>query len=459
MAHQLVSLKHDESTPDVFDMSDPGTGKTAVRIWAFAERRRKQRTGPMVVFAPRSLLVNAWANDCARFAPDMKVSVAWAKNREEAFAADADIYITNHDAAKWFATRPREFYERFRDGQLVLDESTAYKHHTSQRSRAVQKLSLMKTAGKRNFSRRAALSATPISNGICDIWHQVYVLDAGHRLGTSFYAFRNEVSIPKQVGRNVNAIQWADKPGAEEAVFGLLADITVRHRIDDCTDIPETHLYTISYQLSAKQWRAYKEMETAQLLMLKGGKMTAVNAAAVSTKLLQIASGAVYDNDHAYHVIDRDRYELILDLAEARKHPIVFFFWTHQMKLLTEEATKRGLSFVVIDGEVSDKEMSSIVRNYQAGTYDVLFAHPKSAAHGLTLTRGTSIIWSAPTANLEWFIQGNRRQARLGQKEKTEVIVVLGAGTYDERVYHEILMPKDGRQRTLLELFADETKG
>lgn len=449
MAHQKVSLAHDDTTPIVFDMSDPGTGKTFVRIRAFG-RRRARGGGCLLVLAPRTLLRTAWANDFQKFAPDLKVSVATAANRATAMAADADVYITNHDAVKELIKLPKAYWLKF--SEIVVDESPAFKHHTSQRSRAMAKL-----ASNRCWKHRAMLTATPISNGITDIWNQVYLLDGGQRLGPQFYGFRNSVCTPiQQSSWNQNAIKWQDKDGAEEAVFGLLSDIVVRHRFEDCVDIPETHSYSVDYELPTKQRRVYDEMEQAQLLFLAKTKVTAVNAAAVATKLLQIASGAVYDNDGSYHVVDKSRYELLLDLAEARKHPLMLFFWRHQKELLVEEAGKRGLTFAVLDGDTNDAERMAIVTAYQRGAYDVLFGHPQTVAHGLTLTKGTSIIWPGPTYNLEWWKQANRRQARIGQTLKTEVVTVLAPGTVEERVY-SLCMAKDTRQVNLLDLFSSMT--
>jgi SNF2 family DNA or RNA helicase len=458
MAHQAISLKHDETTDAVFDVSDPGTGKTFVRIFAFAKRRRA-RGGCALVLAPRSLLKSVWFDDFKKFAPDMQVSIARADNREKAFAVEADVYVTNIDAAAWLAKQKPAFFARF--SELIIDESSAYKHHTTQRSRSVAKIA-------KHFERRACLTGTPNSNSITDVWHQAFILDAGKRLGPSFYAFRNSVTTPEQVGRSTNAIKWHDKEGAEEAVFSLLDDITIRHKFADCVDIPANHLYTVDYELSDKQARAYEQLEMAQVLWLWGDtpaeratqrltgappRLTAINAAAVTTKLLQVASGAVYDNDGNYHLIDGSRYEMVMDLAEVRKHPLVFFLWKHQRDYLVNEADKRGMRYCVLDGGTSDKERDLMVAAYQAGRYDVMFAHPRSAAHGLTLTKGKATIWCSPTADLEIFVQGNRRQARIGQTEKTETIVVLAKGTHDERVYHDILMPKDKRMNNLLDLF------
>jgi SNF2 family DNA or RNA helicase len=178
----------------------------------------------------------------------------------------------------------------------------------------------------------------------------------------------------------------------------------------------------------------------------------AINAAAVATKLLQVASGAVYDGMGGYQVIDTARYEMILDLVEQRKHSLVFFLWKHQRDALLKEAEKRGISFAVIDGNTSDRDRDEIIQGYQAGVYQTIFAHPKSAAHGLTLTKGTATIWASPTYDLEIFKQGSKRQHRLGQTQKTETIVLLAKDTIEQRVY-DLMLGKDARMTNLLDLF------
>lgn len=444
-AHQKKSLAHAKTTDIVYDCSSPGTGKTAVAIWDFAARRKKKGRCALVL-APKSLLRSTWFNDFKKFAPDMRVAVATATDRGEVFKQDADVYVTNIDAAKWLAQQSKQFFARF--DTLIIDESSAYKHATSQRSRAMAKI-------VKHFKFRRAMTGTPNGRSITDVWHQVFLLDEGQRLGKSFFAFRNAVCEPTQVGRNAAAVQWTDKDGAEEAVFGLLQDIVIRHKFEDCVDIPANHRYTVEYELSAKQRKAYEQMEQQQMLEIKktGSIITAINAAVVAGKLLQVASGAVYENSETYHLVDDGRYKLILDLVEERKHSLVFFHWKHQRDALMNEAEKRGINFCVLDGSVRDDERHALVSGYQAGMYQVMFAHPKSAAHGLTLTRGTTTIWSSPTYDLELFEQGSKRQHRMGQTQKTETITILAKDTIDERVY-SILQTKNDRMSNLLDLFA-----
>lgn len=444
-AHQKETIKRLDKSKRLLDFSDPGTGKSRSHLEAFAKRRKRSGKCALIL-ATRSILKNAWADDCDKYTPQLKTSIAYAKNRAEAFAEKADIYITNHDAVKWLAQQNKKFFDKF--DTLIIDESTAYKHHTSARSRAVSKI-------RKYFDYREAMTGTPNSNTICDVWHQAFLIDDGQRLGTSFFAFRSSVCSPTQVGPRAEMVRWEDKEGAEEVVFDRLSDITVRHRLEDCMDIPATHIHSMEYELTPKQMKTYVQMEALQVAQLDSMKVvSAINAAAVYTKLLQISSGAVYASEDKYEVIDTERYELVLDLCEERKHPIVPFQWKHQKDMLVAEATKRKLRFAVIDGTVSDKKRDEIVANYQNGWYDLLLGHPKSMAHGLTLTRGTSIIWPCPTADLEWWEQVNRRQARGEQKEKTEVLVIVAPGTREPLVYQRC-MDKKKRADLLKDLFAD----
>lgn len=421
------------------------TGKTFVAIKAF-ERRRKKSGGRALILAPKSLLRSTWAADFKKFAPTLKVVVATADVRASTFEQDADAYVTNIDAVKWLAKQPKVFFKRF--DTLIIDESSAYKHATSLRSKAAAKIS-------GHFKYRRAMTGTPNGRSITDVWHQVFLLDGGERLGKSFYGFRNSVCTPTQVGNSAQAIRWEDKDGAEEAVFGLLSDIVIRHKFENCVDIPANHRYELVYDLTPKQRKAYDQMEQTQMLMLKGKEpaVIAVNAAVVANKLLQVASGAVYGVDGEAVLVDDGRYKMVLDLVEERKHSLVFFHWKHQRDALVAEADKRGLNFCVLDGTVDEHERDRFVTGYQAGVYQVMFAHPKSAAHGLTLTRGTTTIWSSPTYDLELFEQGSKRQHRMGQTQKTETITLIAPGTIDERVY-EILQGKNARMKHLLDLFA-----
>lgn len=437
---QETSIKFELERDRVLDFSEPGTGKTRVRLEVFAKRRTKG-VGCALVIAPKSLLRSAWEDDCRRYTPWLSTSVAYAVNRKEAFTKKADVYITNHDAATWLALQDKKFFSKF--DYLIIDEGDAFKHHTSKRSKAINKI-------KKHFKFRVLMNGAPNTNTILDVWNQSNIVDDGARLGTSFYAFRSAVSIPQQVGPSPNMVKWTDREGSEDQVAALLKDITVRNKL---SGLPSNHEYPVSYYPAATQLSQYLKMERDAVVQLKTGKVTAINAASVVTKLLQIASGAVYDERGDYHVVDTARYDMIADMVEARKHTLVFFLWKHQRDMLIEEFKKRKLTYMVIDGDVtSDTKRNESIREYQSGMYRTGLLHPKSAAHGLTLTRGTATIWASPTYDQGWWVQGNHRIYRKGQTEKTETISVLAEGTIERKVYDR-RAEKGINMQALLELF------
>lgn len=420
MRHQTASLKFMANKKAVFDASDPGTGKTYVEIMDFARQHKKDKKAALVL-CPKSLMRAAWANDIKKFAPHLRVSLAYAKGREESMKADADVYVANVDGVKDIAKYPKTFWKKF--GRIIIDESEAYKHHTSQRSKAVKKLAEF-------FEYKRLMSGTPNTNGICDLWHQYFILDGGKRLGKSYFGFRNACCIPTQTGPSAQHLEWRDRPGIELQVGELIKDITIRHKFEDCVDIPGNHKYAVPIQLSKSHMESYEELKNESLAILRETSVTAINGAVLATKLLQTASGAVYNDDGGYSQVATERYELVLDLVEARQHVVVFYLWDHQRDELIKEARKRKVNYVVWN-----PDQPIIVDDFQDGKYQVMFAHPASAGHGLTLTKGTATIWASPTYNLSWYTQGLKRVHRIGQTQKTETIVIIAEDTIDEQVY------------------------
>ena len=434
MAHQAQSLKFLTKTPRAIDMSDPGTGKTFVEIEDFF-KHYKDSNDKALVIAPKSLLESAWGDDIKKFRPDLKYSVAWAQNREAAFKASADMYITNLDAASWLAQQKPAFFKRF--NRLIIDESTNFKHATSQRSKAMKKII-------KHFEIRRAMSGTYYGNRLTDVWHQTFLVDDGKRLGSSFFAFRSAVCTPIQVGASASAVQWEEKPGMAEAIASLLEDITIRHKFEDCIDIPENHEYIVHTELAPKLRKIYGQMAKEAITVFKEKIISAANAAIVENKLRQIASGAVYaaedtEGEGQYTLLDTTRYEAIADMVEAREHGIVFFHWRHQRDELVRQFDARKIKYCIYDGTVSDRQRQLYKDAFQNGFYQVMLAHPKSAGHGLTLTRGTYTLWASPTSNYELHQQGLQRVYRNTQKHKTENIIMCARDTVDEFAYARCL--------------------
>lgn len=415
-------------------------------IYAARERRKR-----MLVICPKTLMVSAWASDIEKFTPYLTFSMAYAENRQEAFDLDTDIVIINTDGVKWLAKPENLGYCKQFD-HLVIDEASAYKHHTSQRSKAAIRI-------KRFFTHRYLMTGTPNPNSVTELWNLARIVDDGARLGDSFFRFRNAIQQPTRIGPGEHHIRWDDKPGAAQTVQELLADITVRHAFEDVmSHVPPNHRDMKFFTLNRKTKALYDRLETDAILVLKDAVVNAVHAAALRIKLLQVASGAVYTEEGNYEVIDQQRYELITDLVEEREHSVVFFNWRHQRDQLSNAFKKRGIPFAVIDGSTPHGERDRIVTEYQAGKYQTLLLHPRTGAHGLTLTRGTTTIFSSPIYEADLLQQAVHRIYRGGQTHITNTILVCAKGTVEELVYAR-LDAKGAAMVDLLDLLNSKRRG
>ena len=454
--HQDDSYKFSIRRPRIFDASDPGTGKTRVHLEVWLSRY-KRGEGKLLVLAPKSLLESAWGEDIQKFLPfGTTYIIAKATNREKMFDEDADIYITNTDAAKWLAKKHAKWFRRFGDRPtLLIDEITCFKHRTSARSKAVKKIAQF-------FEYRAGLTGTPNSNTILDLWHQMLIIDDGELLGQSFARFRNAAC---DYQRNPFGGKWLDKAGIEDAVAKRISKLCIRHEFDKCMDIPPNHQYTVKFDMPRSLRKHYDDMvQDAILLLEEQGTVSAINEGALRTKLLQIASGAVYGDDDkgrrrdpTYKLLDRARYALVGDLVEQRAYSVVFYNWKHQREELKREFQERGITHATLDGNTPDGERKEIIRAYQAGKYQVLAMHPKTGAHGLTLTRGRATIIVSPFDEADFLKQAKHRIWRGGQTERTETILVEARGCRVEQRVYANLLRKTQRMESLLDILKEES--
>ncbi|KII34892.1 hypothetical protein NL64_06440 [Pseudomonas fluorescens] len=439
-AHQEANAAFKVANPRMLDGSDPGTGKTRSTIEAFSRLKEAGLIDHMLVLAPLSILRPSWSADCHKFAPHLEVSVATAKDKATAMwpATQADIYITNHDSVKWL--KDIKFTGRW---ALCVDEFPAFKNRTSQRSKALATM-------RKFFEFRWLLSGTMNSNGACDIWHPMFLCDDGERLGKQFWGYRSQVCEPKATGPGGQYVEWVDKPFAPTIIADRLKDITFRVKLEDCLDMPEHVQTTMLVDIPKKLMGQYRQLQREAVLEhASGSRITAVHASAKTQKLLQLCSGAVYDGQGGYQVFDTSRTDLAMELVMQRDQSVVAFLWKHQKEALVAAAEALGITYAVIDGETKLIDREIAVNRYQAGQIKVIFAHPQSAGHGLTLTNGTATIWPSPTYNAEHFVQFNHRIYRAGQTQRTETICIAAAGTAEEQVY-EKLNGKVGRMDELM---------
>jgi SNF2 family DNA or RNA helicase len=425
-------------------MSDPGTGKTLAHLLIINDDYQIGRDGRTLIVCPKTLMRSAWGNELDAYFPWLSYSIADAKNRIEAFEIDTQIVVTNTDAAVTLAKNPK-LLRGF--DKLIIDESTSFKHASSQRSKAMRQIS-------KQFKRRSLLTGTPNPNSVAELWHQMLILDGGQRLGPSFFRFRGSVQMAEQVGPMPNMVKWIDKPGATDAVFSLISDVSIRHAFENVmTHVPANHVSRYEFDLNKKAQKIYEQFATHMVAQINEEQVSAVHASSLRQKLLQIASGAVYDGgeDRSYALVDTQRYELAADLIDQYKHSIVFFNWFHQREEMSKLLTARGVSFAMIDGSVKDSERHRIVNDFQAGRYQTVLLHPKTGAHGLTLTRGEACIILSPFYEADLLKQAIHRIYRGAQDKATNTILVQARNTVEGLVYGR-LDEKTDNMNNFLEL-------
>lgn len=445
--HQQETMDKLAVEPRFFDASDMGVGKTFCQIMDVDRMLAQQPMQKVLILAPKSLLYSVWYNDFQKFAPHIMVSVATApaKKREEAFAKHAQVYVTNIDALKWLSEKPAKFWKEY--STVIIDESSAIKNNSA-RTKAALKI-------RKYFTHRRCMSGTLTAGPLTDMFYQYMFLDDGHHLGTKFGQFQNQCMYFIQTGAQPNHGKWHNKKGKEEVLAYMLRDITIRHNLTEVIDMPPQVLIRHKFKPNKKIMTAYNDMKSRAAVQLASGQVNAVNAASLTTKLLQIASGAVYDSEGKPHIVDTQRYDLTLDLVMENKHSVVFYNWTSQKEYMMNIASIRGLNACFIDGSVPVEKRGKLVEDFQAGNYDVIFLQLKAASHGITLTKAFTTIWAGPSYLADHYQQANARVFRIGQKQRCVTINIEAEGTLDAKVY-KVLNDKLTSMDLLSEALSDE---
>ena len=435
--HQVEAAKMWHERGRMLDFSGCGTGKTLSCIHAVKTYWPKAR---VLVLAPLSILEPAWAKDLRFGWPEASVGIAYSgPKRAKVFEGDDQWVIANHDAVVPIV---KNGWQRNFD-VLIIDEGDIFRNRTSGRSKCAVKVA-------NAIPNAILMTGTPNPNTVLDIWHLAFLIDGGERLGKNFFGFRQQVCSPTAIPGVANAMKWEDKSMAIDMVTMMLSDITHRVQLEDVQELPDRIVRNMSIKLPNKVRKEYEFLKKESVLQLESGELlNAVHAGARMQKMLQLLSGAVYDEQGKALDMHPERYKLVLDLVQETDHALVAFNWHHQKDGLVAEAKKRGITFGVIDGSTSPHERNRIVAQFQAGLLSAIFAHPQSAGHGLTLTKANRVIWASPTYRADLYEQFNHRIYRTGQTRKTEFIHISAENTAEEDVYAK-LMDKKARMDDLL---------
>jgi hypothetical protein len=405
-----------------------GLGKTVITLTAIDELRYDYfDIERVLVIAPLRVAEDTWARETAKWdhLKHLRISkvLGTEKQRLNALAAKADIYIINRENVVWLVKQKWMF------DMVVIDELSSFKSPSAQRFRALRKV-------RPQVSRIVGLTGTPAPNGLMDLWSEVYLLDMGQRLGRTLGGYREQYFRPGRTDRTRRIVyNWIPLAGAEQAIYAKLSDLCVSMTAEDWLELPERVNRTVPVTLP--DMAEYKKLERDLFLELDGDAITAGTAAAVMGKLHQYAQGCVYATDGSVKEIHRAKLETLDDLIEAanRKPVLVYYWYKHDLaRLLAAYPEARQLK--------TERD----IEDWNAGNIPLLLAHPGSAGHGLNLQAGGNIIvWYSLTWSLELYQQANARLDRQGQTEQVIVHHIVAEDTVDEDILAAIGMKEAGQ--------------
>lgn len=421
---------------------DMGMGKTVSSLTAVEVLRDDYLDiGKVLVIAPKRVAEDTWPSEVNKWAhlQDLTVSkiLGPPAERRRAIQADADVYIVSRDNVAWLVDELKGDWDF---DTLIIDELSSFKNHASKRFKKLKTVTPY-------FKRVIGLTGTPAPNSYLDLWAQVYLLDRGERLGKNITTFRR--TYFDGISRGMYT-EYKLKPGAKEAIDEAISDICISMSAKDNLDLKEPMLIDVKVAMDSKEKKLYKTMERDAVLELGDDTIAALSAAVVSNKLLQLANGAIYDEDGKPHVVHGRKLDALEELREEAQGENLLVFYSFKSDY--ERIKERFPDAVKLEGAES-------IRDWNAGNIKMLLAHPASAGHGLNLQDGGSIIiWYGLTWSLELYQQANARLHRQGQKNTVRIYRLLTEGTVDARVA-EALEGKSIRQEELLEKLKAEIGG
>lgn len=411
-----------------------GLGKSVITLTALFDLCLDQfLIRKVLVIAPLRVARDTWPSEIKKWdhlqGLTYSVVVGTEAERKAALMQVADVYIINRENVDWLITKSNV---RFDFDMVVIDELSSFKSYQAKRFKSLLK-------ARPHVKRIVGLTGTPSSNGLMDLWAEFRIMDLGDRLGRYITHYRNTFFTPdKRKGEIV--FSYKPLPGAEEAIYKRISDITISMKSCDYLKLPECVINEVPITMDEKEMAIYDKFREDMVAKIKDKEIDAVNAAALSGKLLQMANGAVYDEEkNSLHIHDR-KLDALEDLMEGAngKSVLIAYWYQHDVERIKDRF------------QVREIKTSKDIEDWNTEKIPAAIIHPASAGHGLNLqTGGSTLIWFGLTWSLELYQQTNARLHRQGQKDTVIIHHIIAKGTIDEQVM-KALRKKEKTQDALI---------
>ena len=417
-----------------------GSGKTVISLTAAQELLEEFAVQKVLIVAPLYPVLNVWPQeiqkwDHLRFLT-YQIIRGTPEERYTQVKSNAEIHIINHDLFPWLC---KYIGNAWWYDMVIWDESSVLKSHSGKWYQWLK-------AARPYINYLVQLTGTPASNGLINVWSQVYLIDQGKALGRNITTYRN-----LYFDKDHSGYKYLIKPGAERKIYEKLKGVIHRLNPEDYLELPDILENDVIGEFDDKQRKQYEQFKSDYLLKifdehgnLKDG-VEAPSMLVIVNKLIQFCNGAVYRNpkesDYDYIEVSKVKLDLLENVInEAQGEPILlaYNFRSDYIRI------KERFPFVV------DIHEADAIEKWNNRQLRVMAAHPKSAAHGLNLQHGGRIVcWFGLPWSMELYRQFNARLHRQGQMESVIIHRLLIRGTIDRRVA-TALAKKDITQQNLL---------
>lgn len=419
-----------------------GAGKTVITLTAISKLKQKGEANKALIIAPVRVARTTWPAEIDKWDHTKSLTYSLidgdAKKRTRAIEKEADIYIIGKEQVVWLCETVGKSWPF---DMVVVDELSTFKNHQAQRFKALKKQ-------VKKFKRFIGLTGTPAPRGIPDLWSQIYLIDAGTRLGKSIGSFRKTYLIPERSNGYI-VYSWAVRNGAQKEIEEKISDVVMSLDSSECVELPDINYINVPIKLSKTVKKRYDTFKKDLVLELSTTDVSASNLGVLCGQLLQFTSGQIYTHDPSLPVdtIHDEKLKALNDiLTSANGEPvIIYYYYKHELDRIINLLESNNLRY-------STLEKDSDLARWNNHELDVLLLHPASAGHGLNLQAGGSVIiwYTLPNFNLELYQQANARLYRQGQKEKVRVYHLLVENSIDVDMMNA-LDKKEVTQSTLLE--------
>jgi len=386
-----------------------GAGKTAITLTAMQAMLNDGLVKRWLVVAPKRVCTDVWPVEAPKWSNiTPALAVGTPAQRKAALDSGAAVVVINYDNL-----------DKLKDlsgfDGVVFDELTRLKNPSGKRFKALEKL--MST-----MAIRWGLTGSFTSNGLEDVFGQCKIIDQG-LLGRAKGAFLQQYFICT----NREFGQWTPAPGALEQVMERIKPATFVLDPGDYKDkLPPCHVVETRVNLTDRG--PYEKMKRDYVVKFGDDRVIAQNAASVTTKLQQMASGFVYNREGPLpvHWFSSHKFDRLEELLAENQRANTLVWYNYQEELA--ELRRRYPNLQTLDDE-------NAVERWNRGEIELLVTHPKSASHGLNLQGQQHMVFLSLPWSLELYEQAIGRLHRGGQRHAVWVYVMLTEKTIDERIW------------------------